>query len=110
MRDSDIQTVTGRIGGIPLLLQGRAATILVWLIGFYFPKARAITHPLFFDYPEDKRAKDIWDEYFYGPEYLVAPSWRTGKREICLSEGNWVDFWNCSKVHQGRLLWYTGQN
>lgn len=65
-----------------MLLQGRAATILVWLIGFYFPEARAITHPLFFDYPEDKRAKGIWDEYFYGPEYLVAPTWRTGKREI----------------------------
>lgn len=102
MRDLNIQTVTGRIGSAPLLPQGRAATILVWPLSFYFPKVRAIRHLLFSNYSEDKGAKDILDEYFYRPKYLVAPM-ENRERGSLSCESKLGEFLELIKVYQGRL-------
>lgn len=55
-----------------------------------------IMRPLFLEYPDDERAWEIWDEYFYGEDYLVAPVIEEGaeSREVYLPEGQWIDYWN----------------
>lgn len=55
-----------------------------------------IMRPLFVEYPNDERAWDVWDEYLYGDDYLVAPVIEKGadEREVYLPEGAWIDYWN----------------
>jgi alpha-D-xyloside xylohydrolase len=62
-----------------------------------------IVHPLVFDWPEDPRVKNRWDEYLYGPALLVAPVWETGRREreVYLPAGKWRDLWDARQVYEG---------
>ena len=62
-----------------------------------------IVHPLIFDWPDDPKVKNMWDEYMYGPSLLVAPLWETGKRsrDIYLPKGEWTYLWDQSKVFSG---------
>lgn len=62
-----------------------------------------IIRPLVFDHPDDPRVRDMWDEYKFGPELLVAPIWKSGvrAREVYLPAGQWTDFWDRSKTWQG---------
>lgn len=55
-----------------------------------------IMRPLFVAYPDDERAWEIWDEYLYGDDYLVAPVIEEGttEREVYLPSGRWIDYWN----------------
>lgn len=55
-----------------------------------------IMRPLFVEYPSDERAWELWDEYLYGKDYLVAPVLEKGakEREVYLPEGRWIDYWN----------------
>ena len=36
-------------------------------------KGTPIMRPLFYDFPDDKQAWEIEDQYMFGPEMLVAP-------------------------------------
>ncbi len=50
--------------------------------------------PLFYDYPSDKNAWDIDDEYMFGPDLLVCPIMDLGQREreVYFPEGDmWID-------------------
>lgn len=62
-----------------------------------------IVHPLVFDWPDDPKVVDLWDEYLYGPALLVAPVWRDGARErtVYLPKGEWIDLWDRSKKITG---------
>jgi alpha-glucosidase (family GH31 glycosyl hydrolase) len=62
-----------------------------------------IAYPLVFDYPDDLRVRDMWDEYMFGPKYLVAPVWRAGQyeREVYLPEGRWADYWDSTRIWEG---------
>lgn len=62
-----------------------------------------IVHPLVFDWPEDARVRDLWDEYLYGPALLVAPIWELGRRErdVYLPRGEWIDLWNPDRRYRG---------
>jgi alpha-D-xyloside xylohydrolase len=62
-----------------------------------------VVRPLVFDHPDDPAVKDMWDEYKYGPDLLVAPVWRIGvrQREVYLPEGVWMDFWNREQLYTG---------
>ncbi len=64
---------------------------------------RPITKPLVFNYQDDPRVKDMWDEFLYGDDILVAPVWRIGQRSrtVYLPEGRWVDYWNPARIVQG---------
>jgi alpha-glucosidase (family GH31 glycosyl hydrolase) len=55
-----------------------------------------IMRPLFYEHPSDERAWEIWDQYYYGDDYLVAPVLEEGAttREVYLPEGEWIDYWN----------------
>ena len=61
--------------------------------------------PLVFDWPDDPRVADLWDEYLFGPDLLVAPVWRVGQRarDVYLPTGSWRSYWDESQVYQGPL-------
>lgn len=62
-----------------------------------------IAYPLVFDYPDDPKVRDMWDEYMFGPRYLVAPIWRIGQteREVYLPQGQWADYWDKAHIWEG---------
>lgn len=56
-------------------------------------KGTPVMRTLFYMFPDDPRCWEIDDEYFYGPDILVAPVLKAGMRErkVYLPEGeNWV--------------------
>lgn len=66
-------------------------------------KGTPIMRPLFYDFPEDKIAWEIEDEYMFGPELLVAPILYADVRErqVYLPDGIWRNICN-GKVYQGK--------
>lgn len=50
-----------------------------------------VMRPLFFEFPHDKKAWEIGDEYMFGGDYLVAPVLEEGVRErsVYLPQGSW---------------------
>ena len=58
--------------------------------------------PLFYDFPEDKKAWEIEDEYMFGPDLLVAPILYEDQRErtLYLPEGLWRNI-NDGEEYQG---------
>ena len=69
-------------------------------------KGYPLMRTLFFEYPEDKAAWDIDDEYFFGSKLLVAPIFEENQhgRSVYLPEGEWVDFFTGETFVGGRYL------
>ncbi len=62
-----------------------------------------IMRHLVLEYPKDRLAWDQSYEFLYGQEILVAPVWHENdKTDIYLPEGQWVDYWDWTTVHEGR--------
>jgi len=62
---------------------------------------------LFMDFPEDPEARDLKDEYMFGPAFLVAPVVEKGKtgREVYLPKGSvWYDYWTGKKYPGGKRI------
>jgi alpha-D-xyloside xylohydrolase len=62
---------------------------------------------LFMDYPNDKNAIDVTDEYMFGPSLLIAPVTDQGQdlRSVYLPAGNdWYDFWTNIKYKGGEKI------
>jgi alpha-glucosidase (family GH31 glycosyl hydrolase) len=64
---------------------------------------RPVTKPLYFDYPDDLRVRDLWEEFLLGDDLIVAPVWRVGQRmqHVYLPAGQWVDAWNPEREIDG---------
>jgi alpha-glucosidase (family GH31 glycosyl hydrolase) len=62
-----------------------------------------IARPLVIAWPDDPRVRDLWDQYLYGDDLLVAPVWREGarEREVFLPPGGWEDFWDATRYFEG---------
>lgn len=54
---------------------------------------------LVLDWPDDKNAREVDDEFMFGDSVLVAPMF-TGEnqREVYLPSGDWYDFWTHTKL------------
>ena len=62
-----------------------------------------IMRPVFYDYPEDKMAWEVDNQYMFGSELLIAPIiyYKQREREVYLPKGNqWVDI-NTNKIYDG---------
>jgi len=61
---------------------------------------------LFFEYPEDQNTYPINDQFFLGPDILVAPVVYDGmrSRDVYLPAGIWVDFWTDEEFSGPMLL------
>ena len=58
-------------------------------------KGDPVIRPLFYSFPEDKKAWEIEEQYMFGSKYLVAPIFKAGQRktEVYLPEGaSWKQF------------------
>lgn len=64
-----------------------------------------VMRPLFFDFPQDKPAYTITDEWMLGPAVLAAPQLTDAPtRSIHLPPGTWYDVAHGRAVHGGRTL------
>ena len=62
-----------------------------------------VMRQLIFAWPDDDNLYDMWDEYLYGPDILVAPVVTSGatSRDVYLPEGKWLDYNDKSTVYTG---------
>jgi len=62
--------------------------------------------PLVMDFRTDDRAKDIGDQFMYGPSFLVTPITEPGatSRHLYLPKAKWYDFWTGAAVEGGRAI------
>ena len=63
--------------------------------------------PLFYDFPQDKKAWDNEAEYMYGPDILVAPVMERGQqtKEVYLPAGaRWTNVWTGESFEGGQTI------
>src|SRR5262249_2913644 len=62
-----------------------------------------IARPLVFLDRRDAKLRDMWDEYLFGPDLLVAPVWKSGQRQrtVYLPRGTWRDFFDPKRRLRG---------
>ena len=68
------------------------------------PPIRAIV----LDWPEDKKLRQVDDQFMFGDSVLVAPMFAgESKREVYLPAGDWYDFWTHAKLSGGTTITAT---
>ena len=70
-------------------------------------KGSPVMRTLFYEFPEDKTAWEVEDEYLYGPDVLVAPVMYENmrEREVYLPKGtNWVNVWTKEVITGGQYI------
>ncbi|PQJ35761.1 hypothetical protein BSZ35_15215 [Salinibacter sp. 10B] len=62
-----------------------------------------VMRALLLEYPTDTTVSDMWNQFFYGPNLLVAPVSRKGveERDVYLPEGRWLNYNDRTSVEQG---------
>lgn len=69
-------------------------------------KGWPLLRTLFFEFPEDRGAWLVEDEYMFGHDLLVAPLFEeNNSRDVYLPEGRWVDYQSREVYEGGR--WHT---
>jgi alpha-D-xyloside xylohydrolase len=69
-----------------------------------------LVRPLVYDYPEDPATFHVDDEYFLGPDLLVAPMFQPrGRRDIYLPAGAWYDYWTDRRFDGARWISYKAE-
>ncbi len=66
-----------------------------------------IMRPLVMDFPADHTARELTDEYMFGPAFLVAPvtTYQARNRSVYLpADTTWYDFWTGAQVQGGATL------
>ena len=67
-----------------------------------------IMRPLVMDFPEDRVARSLTDQYLFGPELLVNPvtEYKARSREVYLpaAAGGWYDFWTGEALGGGKTI------
>jgi alpha-D-xyloside xylohydrolase len=63
-----------------------------------------VMRSLIFAYPQEPALTDLWDEYLFGSEILVAPVTVAGakQRQVYLPEGRWLDYNDKRTVYSGK--------
>lgn len=61
---------------------------------------------MFYEFPEDEKCWNVYDQYMFGSEYLVAPilSLNTFAREVYLPEGKWIDIRDGKEYEGGQTV------
>ncbi|HXJ33360.1 MAG TPA: TIM-barrel domain-containing protein [Candidatus Eisenbacteria bacterium] len=62
-----------------------------------------IVRPMVFLDRRDKKLRDRWDQYMFGPDLLVAPVWKIGERQrkVYFPRGTWRSFWTPTEKVRG---------
>jgi alpha-D-xyloside xylohydrolase len=62
--------------------------------------------PLVMDFRTDVRAQNTWDQFMYGPAFLVNPVTEPAatSRQVYLPDAKWYDFWSGASAHGAREI------
>jgi alpha-glucosidase (family GH31 glycosyl hydrolase) len=62
-----------------------------------------VMRAMLLEYPNDPKVTDMWNQFFYGPNLLVAPVSREGvtERDVYLPDGRWLNYNDRSTVVRG---------
>ncbi|GIW41471.1 MAG: hypothetical protein KatS3mg076_2048 [Candidatus Binatia bacterium] len=62
-----------------------------------------IVRPMVFYDRTDPELSDLWDQYMFGPDLMVAPVWRIGQREreVYFPRGGWRSLWDETERYTG---------
>ena len=70
-----------------------------------YDDALPLIRPLYLEHPALSAAYSHPDEYYFGPDMLVAPIVdATGERDVYLPPGNWVDFFSVQPYHGDQII------
>ncbi len=63
-----------------------------------------LVRPMPFEDRGDRKLRDLWDQYMFGPDLLIAPVWRVGERSraVYFPRGTWRSYWDPATVYRGR--------
>jgi alpha-D-xyloside xylohydrolase len=75
------------------------------LAGWTTQNDYTMMRPLVMDFPQDKTARDLPDEYMFGPALLVAPvtEYKARTKQVYLPGGEWYDYWTGKAAAAGRV-------
>jgi len=84
------------------------------LLPYIYSLAGAVTHegstimrPLVMDFRGDAKARDVNDQYMFGPAFLVSPvtTYKARSRSVYLPHAaGWYDFWSGASVAAGKTI------
>jgi alpha-D-xyloside xylohydrolase len=84
------------------------------LLPYAYSLAGAVTHdggtimrPLVMDFRADAKARDVSDEFMFGPAFLVSPvtTYKARSRAVYLpAAAGWYDFWSGAAVAAGKTV------
>ncbi len=62
-----------------------------------------IVRPMPFLDQRDPKLGDLWDQYMFGPDLMVAPVWQVGQRSrsVYFPAGTWRSYWDATQVWHG---------
>jgi alpha-D-xyloside xylohydrolase len=62
--------------------------------------------PLVMDFPDDVRARNLNDQFLFGPALLVSPvtDYKARSRAVYLPTGTWYDFWTGAAIDGGKAI------
>jgi alpha-D-xyloside xylohydrolase len=88
-------------------------TLRYRLMPYIYSQAWRVTHegytlmrPLVMDFRNDEQAREIGDQFLFGPALLVNPVTDPGanSRRLYLPKGVWYDFWTGQSVEGGKFI------
>ena len=88
-------------------LRYRLLPYLYSLAGAVTQEGSTMMRPLVMDFRTDPRARELGDEYLFGPALLVSPvtEYRARSRPVYLPAGtNWYDFWTGTATAGGQTV------
>ncbi|MBI5528044.1 MAG: glycoside hydrolase family 31 protein [Deltaproteobacteria bacterium] len=64
-----------------------------------------IVRPMIFVHPDRPEFRDTFEQYYYGPDILVAPTWKKGttERQVQIPDGEWIDAWTGHAAAAGSI-------
>ena len=83
------------------------------LFPYIYSLAGAVTHdgysimrPLVMDFRDDLKARDVTDQFMFGPAFLVNPvtEYKARSRPVYLPAGTWYDFWTGKRFTGGTAV------
>jgi alpha-D-xyloside xylohydrolase len=74
--------------------------------GMVTQRGGTLLRPLVMDFREDAAAREVADEFMFGPALLVAPvtKYQARTRDVVLPKGGWYDLWSGAPVTGGRTV------
>lgn len=90
-----------------LFLRERMKPYITTLMEQAHEKGTPVMRPLFYDFPEDKKAWDVEDQYLFGPDVLVKPVTEALCRSVSvyLPDGaSWTNAWTGQRYEGGQTV------